>query len=370
MGELEQNISVGTRGRSLQKTLDYTVLAREIIVQMRGSLSQRELSEHLGYSFNQVGKWESGSTQIKWKDFIRLSLVKGIPLSDCLSYYFLEKIDKTQLENISIYIQKYLGAILDSGKSSAVLLTKWQQGRFAPSLSDVLVWFDMRSSSLIGFLNLFLKVEDLPSLKREFEYFSKALQIIEHRPSLVFINAALQLREYRDLEGHSEDILTKHSCCSREELRQSLKQMVDLGLVSFDGKKYHPCAFDFSFSNLRLRQVRKFNKYVSLLAGDAYPLYPAQGRKMMADTNPSRSSVRVNAMSKEAALKVDELLCRFHNQVNEIIKNDQKPKNNVQVMVLHSFVSSLASSNNYQKVQKMMGEEILPSSIDLTIMRN
>ncbi len=43
----------------------------------------------------------------------------------------------------------------------------------------------------------------------------------------------------------------------------------------------------------------------------------------------------------EAARKVGELVARFHSEVADVVGNDSGEKQNVQIILLHSFASNL-----------------------------
>ena len=60
--------------------LNYQQLAEQIVRHLRGDITQRQLSANLGFTFNQVGKWESGATQIKWDDFLYLCKILEVPI--------------------------------------------------------------------------------------------------------------------------------------------------------------------------------------------------------------------------------------------------------------------------------------------------
>src|ERR1041385_2422027 len=68
--------------------ISYKTLAEEVLCQLRGELSQRQLSEKLGYTFNQIGKWESGAVRIKWDDFLRLAQVVNVPIEQGFRHLF------------------------------------------------------------------------------------------------------------------------------------------------------------------------------------------------------------------------------------------------------------------------------------------
>ncbi len=60
----------------------------EFLKAFREDESQLKLSEKLGYSFNQVSKWESGEKKILLKDLFDLAQAKNISISDILKNFF------------------------------------------------------------------------------------------------------------------------------------------------------------------------------------------------------------------------------------------------------------------------------------------
>lgn len=80
----------GMQQNSIETPDFYSQLSREIIIHLRGGRTQTELSSLLGYSFNQVSKWESGATLFLWQNFIDLNEALQLPWSknfnDCFAF--------------------------------------------------------------------------------------------------------------------------------------------------------------------------------------------------------------------------------------------------------------------------------------------
>jgi transcriptional regulator with XRE-family HTH domain len=69
--------------------MNYSVLKIEILKALRGSQSQSELSRRLGYSYNQVGKWEANAKRMKWTDFHNFCEVCGVSMTSVTRKVFL-----------------------------------------------------------------------------------------------------------------------------------------------------------------------------------------------------------------------------------------------------------------------------------------
>jgi transcriptional regulator with XRE-family HTH domain len=319
---------------------DYDFLVREIIIVLRGKISQRSLSKKLGFSFNQVGKWESGFTNIKWDDFLNLCLHLNLPIENSFQLLFYYSFEKFNIKSSLVCLEKFLGLSSNSEYIENKEIKKWISGKVAPHFSSILRAFDTRPSMLIGWLSFFLDCSKIYSLKKSYEEFLLRIDTVLNDPNCVYVNAALQLRFYKDLKFHDDKLLASHAACSVSELRKTLALLNEHGIISFDGKKYIACAFDFSFSALPMLKLRSLTKYTTELAAHRYSLIPAKVNPVRTP-NLSVSSVRVTAMSSSASRQVAELIAKFHNEMANIVKEDRLPKDNVQIFILHSFASNI-----------------------------
>ena len=211
-----------------------------------------------------------------------------------------------------------------------------------PTLTEVLQLLGTNSPFLLSWLSQFLDCKNIASLKDFYEGFQENIDAVLSDPVVVYVNAALNLQEYKQLPEHDEQLLADHATCTVDRLRSVLKLLLSHSLISFDGKKYLPSSFDFSFSGLAHPKLRGLTKYTTVLAAERYPSTP-----LMIDPtrtfNPGRGSVRVKAFSKDAAQKVSDLITKFHNEVEQIVRQDTQPKTNVQIVLVHSFPSTINS---------------------------
>lgn len=359
--ELESNRPKFNQINNLKKKpqLNYALLSQEIITYLRGKTTQRELSQQLGFSYNQVGKWESGATKLKWNDFLNLCQTLNIPMKTHFSSYLGVIEEDVNLEEIAFNLLNSYGLLDLKNKKILNKLCKWAQTKTSFSLADFLELLDSYPSSLFSWLMFFVDCSQISTIKKSFELFEVRMNAVANDPLLIYINAALHLQAYQVLEEHNEKLIAHHACVQISQLRKSLHTLCDLGIIFFDGNKYYPCPFDFSFSNLRHKNLRRFNKYTTLLAGLSYPLSPTPLNKYK-DTNSSRSSIRVNAISMDAAEKISSLIIKFHNEASDIINSDTGPKNNLQILVLHSLATTLLNGNKNIEALNLSDSQLLP----------
>jgi transcriptional regulator with XRE-family HTH domain len=194
--------------------MDYYKLSSDFLKTMRGEVPQRELSAALGYSYNKIGKLESGANQIKWDEFIKIAEKCNYPILNNLNSFFYH----FEGEHISIEFYNYLTNIYSLGTTSSVqlksLVSKWKKGNPNPDLAEILQIIDSRPSMLAGFFNVFKVGRYLPQLTEELQLLNTKVNLLSREPIIGYINAALYIEEYKNLEIHNDEVLAQHSSCS------------------------------------------------------------------------------------------------------------------------------------------------------------
>lgn len=329
-----------------QKRINYQSCAIEVIKNLRGTMNQRELSQRLGYTFNQLGKWESGVTQIKWYDFIYICLNLNIPIESNFKKLFLYSEEPFTPSNALIALSKNLNLNQNLKNKYRIKLTKWTQGIGSPDFAEVLEIIDEVPTMLIAFLSSFVDCQKVKILSSLYAQYITGIELISQDPVCAYINAALQTQEYKELRTHNDLILANHATCSIEDLQRLLPLMLNYGAITFDGQKYYPNAFDFTYSSIPHVKLRGLTKYTTGLAFERYPLVPLKktSNPSSIKQNPGMGSVRVNALSHEAAQKISDIISELHAQIGKVVEEDiNQPKNNVQVIIIHSFPSTANS---------------------------
>lgn len=319
---------------------DFQKFVEEILKQMRGTLSQRTLSEKMGFSFNQVGKWETGVTRIKWWDFLEYCKVLQIPSEKTFRFAFWTMGEEFTLRNTIVAIDIWLGG---SGKGSDELklkLKRWLREEISPDFAEIIQVMAQKPLLLFGWLGQLLDCRLIPSVAKAFEDYLRHIDSVFNSPVVIYVHAALHLESYKSLRVHSDKLLARHAACSIEELSASLQILLNFQLVRFENGKYIPNSFDFSFAGLRHPKLRKFTSHTTNLTARRYSESPSKPGQ--ADVkNPAMSSVRVAALSVEAAKKVLDLLAQLHRDIGDIEKNDSLPKDNVQVVLIHTYPTTI-----------------------------
>lgn len=318
----------------------YFDLGIEVIRQLRGELSQRELSRRLGYSFNQVGKWDSGATQIKFADFLQIAAAMGIPVEEKMRGFFYTFQSDFNEENCLRAMSGVLGLSMQEESPAVSRLQEWLKGSLKPDLWEVLELLDLRPSLLVGWLSEFVDCGKIEPIRPIYETFLSVIESLRRYPVSGLIVAAIQLQAYQDLERHDDFLLARHSACSVQELREALQYLLSAGAIGFDGKKFFNHPVQYGFSGLQSSGLRGMTKFAIDLASKRYSLTPA---KVDPNTNVGQSAFRSVALSREGSFRARELILKFHSEMAELVEQDKGQKCNVQVIMALSFPSTFGA---------------------------
>lgn len=325
--------------------INHERLACQIVRALRGEHSQRDLSLALGYSFNQVGKWESGATQITWDDFVTLAVHAGHSIEKQFRRLFWSFVDEFNAKAIINYFLTDHRFIQDAFPASARTVRRLRAGESQVRLADVHRLVAVQPPLLLGWLESFLDPAQLPEIQAEYAWHLKRLDLVGENPLAVYVKAAIELDVYKKLDAHDDRFVARHATCSVEEARSTLRSLLELRCIDFDGAKYRALGDCFSFGSLASGRLKSLTRYSTSLTAQRYLTVPS-GAPAQDWVNPSVSSVRVRPMSKQASQKVLELVERFHRDVAEVVATDDGEKENVQVLLVHFFASVANAPTN------------------------
>lgn len=154
-----------TRLRPLDQ-IDHDHLAREIVRALRGEDTQRDLSQKLGFSFNQIGKWESGTTHISWDDFVHLASQMGFAVEKHFRRIFWSFIGEFNSKSVINYFLTDHRFIQRTLAGSARTIRRLKAGESHVMLADVQRLIAVEPSLLMGWLEGFVDPSRLPQSNR------------------------------------------------------------------------------------------------------------------------------------------------------------------------------------------------------------
>jgi hypothetical protein len=284
-------------------------------------MSQRQLSDLLGYTFNQVGKWESGATQLKWDDFLQVCKTLGISIENAFWNEFPTPepalTSLSTLRSLSLHFAS--GACLD--KQMRKSMEKWLSGKSVPDFAEVLRFMGGRITLMLTWLSEIVDCSQIPSLcEANKVYFARSQEIFK-TPDAMLIYSALYLDAYQLSESHDEELLTELTACSLTQIRQVIQALHLNRFVHFDGNKYIPLPHSEAHSRNWEAVCRS-----------------TQRAALCLDSSIARA--RVTPLSAQGSRLVRDLIWKYQIELGEIIKRDRSPKQHLLTVILHSYRSN------------------------------
>ncbi len=328
---------------------DYTKLSREIIVELRlmagksdESTSQREFSSKLGYSFNQAGKWESGTTQFYWQDFTKVCDTLQISwrkhTEDALLF---RTTDPNEPLHIFRVLTQFLGPIETDKLASILKRSRSSVQRLAHKQAkldfvDFLRLIDVRPYVLQSWLGRFFDLNKFSSFAEKFRSEQLMFKGILSVPWASSVNAALGLQGYQELPMHSDDWVAQQVGLRAEDVHIALEKLMEASAIYFNGTKYVG-----HFQEITMLKSPEFRRVTQYLNEAVAKSFKADRQTRPDPSRPSLSSTRIYPVSADASREIADAFVEFHHRIARIIKNDSGPKDHVRAILFHCLDMSL-----------------------------
>ncbi len=319
--------------------IDYSVLKKELLVALRGSRSQLEMSQLAGFSFNQWHKWETEQKWLRWDEFVDVLDQLNIPLREICLNLFTFQDDPKDFQNLirSMCSGKSFEQVAEILKQDEETIRRWSRNQISPSIETVFLLIQSQQNNLTEFIGKLVAIDQVPSLKNlSISQLNHKIVEIEH-PFSAAIEACLNLKAYKDLKAHSDEWISERTLISLPLVIATLKKLESAGTIKKIGNHYELIDGWIQMNGLPLKEAVKVDHYWTQRCLDRYsgpdhiPFSPVDR------TNTNFRSFRVAAVSTEAALQIQARLKQASQDILSIIKDDKNPKTEIKVYVSHLF---------------------------------
>ncbi|EQC46536.1 helix-turn-helix transcriptional regulator [Bacteriovorax sp. Seq25_V] len=216
-------------------------IAKLILKTLRADVTQGQINEYFGYTFNQAYRWESGKTKISWEDFYKLISLLKVDTSTLNNKYLKVKGDISNGTFLFNELTKNFSNefIQGSLNLSAAQLLNLRSGRTVVLLEHVL---DIVQNLLFLLSNFVLDILDGKKIPEEFKELSSSeidiQNFTEQYPQSLLLPPLVCTKAYKDLEVHNDELMMKALRVSREEINFLLTKALQFSLLDIEGNKY------------------------------------------------------------------------------------------------------------------------------------
>ncbi len=132
-------------------------ISKKFLVSLRGRQSARALSQKLGYSSNQISRWESGHSRFSWSDFVDLCERLELPLQEA----FTEMEFHSTPDDLKAILQYFVPGkktqeIAKICGVSALTIQRWQKKTISPLADKIFQLFSISGTPLSPFIHKLL----------------------------------------------------------------------------------------------------------------------------------------------------------------------------------------------------------------------
>lgn len=321
--------------------MNYTTLKKELLVSLRGTkYTQIQLSQSLGYTYNQVGKWEVDTKKIKWEDFYSICELLKIQLEGPMKEVFMSMETSVSSTKSTLAILKNFHSHLSKEELAQTLgchvsgLKRWLSGQVRPDLEVILAMMDLRPHLLSTFISKITKVDDLPSLSSRFAQESSRRQDEAGNPLLTIVQLCLGLETYKNLTTHSDSFIAEKTGLTPDQASASLKKLLIQNRVQWiDGKYINNFALINTHGDPQsVAQMRQFWTKQALKRFNTSSGIPDNFQN-----RPNYSSCFVAAISSTGMKKISERLHLCFEEIYQIVENDKNPDEELRIILMDSF---------------------------------
>jgi len=311
---------------------DFQKLKIELLKTIRGRTSQNRLSIKLKFTFNQVSRWENGTRQLLWPDFVKICKTCNVDLSGALKRVFIyhKSVDNYSSLISHLTSDKNITEIAKTIKISRFTIRRWLEGISSPSFEEVMMLIDYFHASVIEFIDDLVGAEKINILKKEYNTIKKIKEFIFKYPFAPAVVLCLQLEEYKNLSTHKKKYISNKINITEEEEDKVLGGLLDLGVIGKDGNKY---------TILRENHLNLKNSFKESTLIKRYWIKRADKKlqKMDSPTLEDKFSYLLFNANKEQLKIIHEKYVDFYVSVLEMVQKNDTPSNNAMVMNLQIF---------------------------------
>ncbi len=232
---------------------------REVVFQtlktIRGDYSQVELSKDLGFSFNQVGKWEAGVKKIYYKEFSRICDKFEFDLAKATSKVF--DIDYEGHESFykslkCISDRFFYGREKELASKIGIKTTKLKAilvGREDIDLYTYFQFIEVTTAHLEDYLNYLLNKKSFEELKG-----SSFFRLISESADYAVVFCALSTSTYLNASDSSLAI-SEITGIREDKVRYILHHLEENEVIKFNGKHHIPQTFKTCINYVQQKAV-------------------------------------------------------------------------------------------------------------------
>jgi transcriptional regulator with XRE-family HTH domain len=230
--------------------MDYELLARQLLRELRGTRSQTAFSRRLGYSTNVAYTWESGRRFPTAAEFFGAATRLGIDVRGAVQPFLQRHLSKP-LRTLEPGSREFCAELLRELRGTASIqalaeragisrsaLSRILSGLAEPRVPLFLRLVDAASRRVLDLLSGMVSVEKLGAAGTEWLRVQALRRLAHENPLSEAVPRFLELEQYASLPQHEPGWIAGKLGVTAEEEERTLAELAAVGVVSWDGQRY------------------------------------------------------------------------------------------------------------------------------------
>jgi transcriptional regulator with XRE-family HTH domain len=232
------------------RSIDFEVLASELLRALRGERSQTAFARRLGYKSNIVYSWEAGRAFPTAAKALWAARRTGVDVQAALLSLYRTppgavRLDPTTPEGVAQFLDDLRGRttvqqLARSTGASRYAVARWLKAEAQPRLPDFLRLVEAASLRLLDLLGGLVDPEALPSVRDAWRELELARAATYHEPWSQAVLRALELAAYRALPRAEPGWLAQHLGIPLAREERALELLCATGQVQKTRRGYQP----------------------------------------------------------------------------------------------------------------------------------
>lgn len=323
---------------SKSKQVKYEALVKKVLIALRGKRTQKEMSAHIGYKFNQWHKWEAGQKKLMWNDLVATAEFLKIQFPTTLSHILGTEIKNLKdgrrvLNALNSKFGRFdHDALKDQLGIPKAKLTRILKGDQQIEAYLIFTFLGEVTDALPTLVEILTPDMNDPQQKDAIKKMSVQRNLEAEFPWLAAIEAILEHRDYKKLSKHDPQFFVDKLGISAAVIEKSIALLEKNGAVELVNNKYQLNQKRVDMEGPTLMESAKLAKFWTKMALERFNTLdgvPASGKGW---------TYRIFACSREAQLKIKYKMIEFYGDVHKILLDDGLDNIELaQVVMVHFF---------------------------------
>jgi hypothetical protein len=340
---------------------DYSKIKGELLRLLMQGHSSAQISRQMGYSFDQIRRWQTGAKELRWDEFCDLCEVLRLPLMDHLRdifsfdtqdpdelYFFIGHLRKRFLRWSLREIHEKIGV-------HPSVMKRYIGGQVFPSLEIVFALLDLHKNILSSFLFALVGKQNINSFDESLQQGQSQVVAEVTLPLASAIEGLLMIEEYIQQPTHNEQWFLDKLVVSKEQFRQTWKHMLASNSIEEKNGKFQITYTTINAQGVTPYQVCKVGEFWSERARQRY--LAREHTPVNKGKTPNALAYRIVPMSNEAMKKANEIVLKAYHDILGVAEDSSGPYHDVRVFLLQHFSVADVPVNPLDSLQEIYPHE-------------